>query len=141
MFIYRSVACPVLSDNFVFCGVCCFPTFLRGPSTVQWSRDCVGCQGSSGQPSQTAVRAESHCPCHSLLWAAVSICTALSMVPAIVCYGLQLAHAQPYPWSCHSLLWAALSTCTALSMVPKGSRGLLSFRVQPGTGWALRLLK
>lgn len=87
MFIYRSVVCSVLSDDFggtVFYGVCCFSTFLRGPSTVQGFRDCVGCQGSSRQLSQTAVHTAVLCP----------------IVPATaVCYGLHLAYAQPFPWS------------------------------------------
>lgn len=62
----------------MFYGVCCFSTFLRGPSTVQWSRDCVGCQGSSGQ----------------------LYCVPLSLPQlCAVCCGLHLAYVQPFPWS------------------------------------------
>lgn len=62
----------------MFCGVCCFSTFLRGTSAVRWSRDCIGCQGSSGQ----------------------LCCVPLSLPQlCVVCCGLHLAYAQPFPWS------------------------------------------
>lgn len=80
----------------MFYGMCCFSTFLRGPSTVQWSREAWVAKVLLGS-------------CPRLL---------CSIVPAAaVCYGLHLAYAQPYPWSPTE---AEASSLSVYSLGPAG---------------------